>query len=121
MRIVQLMFLILFYISCRSTRNVVNEPVISVSTKERDEGLKLIAYWDCLTCHKVNESNVGPWYVQISKRYAATNSNINWLALKIISGGAGSWGKVPMTPHYDLHKNDAILMVKYILALNNFK
>ena len=39
------------------------------------------------------------------------------LADKIIKGGTGVWGNMPMTAHATLKKDDAKLMVKYILSL----
>jgi cytochrome c len=39
------------------------------------------------------------------------------LASKIIKGGQGVWGAIPMTPHSSLSEADAEQMVKYILLL----
>jgi cytochrome c len=41
------------------------------------------------------------------------------LADKIIKGGAGVWGQIPMTPHPNLSKQDAEQIVKYVLLLKN--
>jgi cytochrome c len=38
------------------------------------------------------------------------------LADKIIKGGTGNWGEVPMTPHPDVSVEDAKEMAKYILS-----
>ena len=50
-------------------------------------------------------------------KYPATDENIDHLADKIIAGGQGVWGAIPMTPHPTLSKDDAKEMVKYILSL----
>ena len=41
------------------------------------------------------------------------------LAEKVIKGGSGNWGTVPMTPHPALAEADAEQMVKYVLLLRN--
>lgn len=81
------------------------------------KGLALIGQSDCLTCHKVSERVVGPSYQEIADRYAGQAGAEDSLAIKVIQGGAGNWGQVPMTPHPNLSHDDAVAMVKYILLL----
>lgn len=81
------------------------------------KGLELIAKSDCLTCHKLNEKNIGPSYKDVAAKYENTDENITLLAGKIIKGGQGVWGQIPMTPHPALSEDDAKQMVKYILLL----
>lgn len=92
-------------------------PAAGASDADADKGLNLIAQSDCLTCHKVEEKVVGPAYRDVAKKYENTPANVDSLAGKIIHGGAGNWGQVPMTPHPQLSKEDAQTMVKYILSL----
>lgn len=80
-------------------------------------GEELIAKNDCLTCHKVDTKLIGPSYQEVAAKYTATDANINMLADKIVQGGAGNWGEIPMTPHPTVSTDDAKEMVKYILAL----
>ena len=80
-------------------------------------GEKLINKSDCLGCHNKTKKIIGPAYVEVAKKYPATEKNINMLADKIIKGGTGVWGNMPMTAHATLKKDDAKLMVKYILSL----
>lgn len=82
------------------------------------KGEQLVSSSDCLTCHKVDAKIVGPSYNDVAKKYEATEENIEMLANKIIMGGSGSWGEIPMAPHPAVSKEDAKEMVKYILALN---
>jgi cytochrome c len=84
-----------------------------------DKGIELIAASDCLTCHKVNEKAIGPAYADVAKKYPADEATITMLAGKIIKGGSGNWGEVPMTPHPQIKEDDAKTMVKYILSLKN--
>ncbi|MFZ9695692.1 MAG: c-type cytochrome [Chitinophagaceae bacterium] len=82
------------------------------------KGLGLIAKSDCLTCHKVDEKLVGPSYREVAEKYAeAPNDVVTALADKIIKGGVGNWGNVPMLPHPAISQEDAETMVRYILLL----
>lgn len=81
------------------------------------KGEQLIGASDCLTCHKVDAKLVGPSYIDVANKYPATDANIDLLAGKIIQGGSGSWGEIPMAPHPALSSDDAKEMVKYILSL----
>lgn len=83
------------------------------------KGLSLIATSDCLTCHKVDEKVTGPAYRDVANKYDNTDDNVKMLAGKILKGGSGNWGTVPMTPHPALTEADAEQMVKYILLLRN--
>ena len=81
------------------------------------KGLALVAGSDCLTCHKTSEKNIGPAYKEVAAKYENTEENIEMLAGKIIKGGSGNWGAIPMTPHPQLKQEDVEQMVKYILLL----
>lgn len=83
------------------------------------KGLELTAQYQCPTCHKIDEKLTGPAYRDVAKKYAgADDATISKLAQKVIDGGAGVWGDVPMTPHPNVSQDDAKAMVKYILLLN---
>lgn len=82
------------------------------------KGLALVSKSDCLTCHKIEEKLVGPSYREVAEKYAdAPNDVITALAEKIIKGGVGNWGNVPMLPHPAISQEDAETMVRYILLL----
>ena len=81
------------------------------------KGLALVAGSDCLTCHKVSEKVIGPAYKDVAAKYENTDANIKMLAAKVIKGGGGNWGPVPMTPHPQLKQEDVEQMIKYILLL----
>lgn len=82
-----------------------------------DAGELLIVKSDCIGCHAKENKIVGPSYLEIAAKYPSTEENINLLAGKIIKGGSGVWGTVPMTPHPNITESDAKLMSKYILSL----
>ena len=70
---------------------------------------------DCSGCHAVNERMIGPSYQEIADKYSEKDTEL--LASKIIEGGSGVWGGVPMSPHPQVSKEDAKKMVQYILSL----
>ena len=71
---------------------------------------------DCNACHKPDMKLVGPSYKAIAQKYGNTVANVNKLAAKVIAGGSGSWGAVPMTPHASLSTASARQLVRYILS-----
>lgn len=81
------------------------------------EGQKLIEKSDCVACHNKDKKLVGPSYIDIATKYPSNTKNISLLADKIIKGGSDVWGKIPMTPHLNIKKEDAKKMVSYILSL----
>lgn len=81
------------------------------------KGLELIGKSDCLTCHKVKEKNIGPAYQDVANKYENTEENVALLASKVIKGGSGVWGAIPMTPHPQISEDDAKQMIKYVLLL----
>jgi cytochrome c len=94
------------------------QPASTASNQaELDKGAELIAGSNCLTCHKINEKIIGPTYMEVAQKYEATDAIVDTLATKVIKGGSGVWGNVPMTPHPELSMDTARMMVRYILSL----
>jgi cytochrome c len=90
-----------------------------------DAGLRqglspLAARQHCDECHAMQEARIGPPFVAIAARYPAGGEAIvNRLALKIINGGAGNWGTIPMVPNERISMNDARAIARWILALGH--
>ncbi|WP_276967930.1 c-type cytochrome [Chryseobacterium sp.] len=89
--------------------------ISSSSNTPKHEGLKLIEGTYCLTCHTIDSKLIGPSYQEVAAKYS--DADLDMLAQKIIDGGKGNWGEIPMTPHTGLSKENARQMVKYILSL----
>ncbi len=53
----------------------------------------------------------------MAAKYPATEANIDTLANKVIKGGKGHWGDIPMAAHPALSQDDAKQMVKFVLSL----
>ena len=81
------------------------------------KGVELIAKSDCLTCHKTDSKVIGPAYKDVAAKYENTEANVSMLAEKIIKGGTGVWGQIPMTPHAAMSEADAKALAKYVLLL----
>jgi len=88
--------------------------VISEPAKNNLPGDQIIETQDCSACHSVNERMIGPSYKEIAEKYS--DKDIEILASKIIEGGSGVWGNVPMSAHPQVSKEDAKKMVEYILS-----
>ncbi|MBA9079722.1 c-type cytochrome [Rufibacter quisquiliarum] len=84
---------------------------------DAEKGAKLIAQSDCTACHRNDQKLVGPAYEEVAQKYEANEKNIDYLAGKIIEGGKGVWGEVPMTPHPGVSEADAKAMAQYVLSL----
>ena len=84
-------------------------------------GLRLIESGDCKTCHSIDKKSIGPGYRDVSLKYKGKAGALENLTKKIISGGSGVWGDVPMAAHPQLTSADASEMVKYILSLSDDK
>jgi len=82
------------------------------------KGAQLIANSNCSTCHKEQDKLIGPAFVEIAQKYqSGGDAIVDTLADKIIKGGSGKWGTVPMTGHPDISVDDAKTIVKYILSV----
>ena len=85
------------------------------------KGVELVGKSDCATCHRIDEKNAGPAWRDVANKYPDSDSTINYLANKIISGGSGVWGETPMAPHGDMPMEDAKALAKYVLLLKTNK
>ncbi|WP_089858459.1 c-type cytochrome [Chryseobacterium taeanense] len=83
------------------------------SASAKLSGEQLVGSLDCSGCHSLSEKMIGPSYQEIAGKYS--DKDIELLASKIIEGGSGVWGNVPMTPHTQVSKEEAKKMVEYIL------
>ncbi len=73
----------------------------------------------CLACHQVAISSVGPSYLDVSLKYRGQQNAGDYLHGKLKTGGAGVWGEVPMPPQIALKQEDADKLVAAILGLSD--
>ena len=76
----------------------------------------LITQKRCDACHDLTATRIGPPYVAIALRHRADKDNmVEVLARKIVLGGGGNWGVVPMVPNEHVTLDEARAMAKWIL------
>jgi cytochrome c len=93
------------------------ETTTAAENPEVEKGMNLVAKSDCLTCHQVETKATGPAYMEVAAKYPSNDAVVDSLSDKIIKGGAGNWGTIPMVAHPQISKDDAKAMVTYILSL----
>lgn len=72
---------------------------------------------NCMACHTVDKKVVGPSYKDVAKKYAGQKDAADKLATKVIKGGSGVWGPVPMPANAQVNDADAKKLVAWILAI----
>lgn len=97
------------------------EPEKASSDDLIKQGQALVDASDCKTCHHSTNKIIGPSHTDVAKKYEFTKANVTYLAGKIIQGGSGVWGEIPMTPHADMSQADAEKMAMYVLSLDGEK
>jgi cytochrome c len=69
----------------------------------------------CLGCHALDKKIVGPSFQSVAKKYANDPTATTFLKNKILKGGSGSWGVVPMPANARLNDADLSLLATWIL------
>lgn len=90
--------------------------LLSCAAFAEDAGLKLAQQKNCLACHGVDKKVVGPAYIDVAKKYAGNKDARNLLVTKVMKGGSGVWGAIPMPPQA-LSDAEAHQLVDWILKL----
>lgn len=86
--------------------------IISAGAAHADEALAKAK--GCLACHAVDKKVVGPSYKDVAKKYTAKDEAM--LVEKVIKGGKGVWGPVPMPPNPSVTPEEAKKIVIWILS-----
>jgi cytochrome c len=78
----------------------------------------LAAKQHCDECHAIQEARIGPPFQAVALRYSAEGPGVEErLARKIINGGAGNWGNIPMVANERVSLEDARAIARWILSL----
>lgn len=78
--------------------------------------LALATSKNCMACHAVDRKLVGPSYKDIAAKYKSDKTAADRLAAKIIKGGGGVWGAVPMPANTQVNEADSKKLAAWILA-----
>ncbi len=71
---------------------------------------------NCMACHAVASKLVGPAYKEVAKKYAGDKTAADKLATKIIKGGSGVWGPVPMPANPQVSEAEAKKLATWVLG-----
>ena len=72
---------------------------------------------NCMACHTVDKKVVGPAYKDVAAKYAKQKDAADMLAQKILKGGSGVWGPVPMPANAQVSPAEAQKLANWILTL----
>lgn len=72
---------------------------------------------NCMACHAVDKKLVGPAYKDVAKKYAGDAKAADMLAAKIIKGGSGVWGAVPMPANPKVSEADSKKLAAWVLGM----
>lgn len=70
----------------------------------------------CMACHALDKKLVGPAYKEVAAKYKGDKAAVATLAAKVIAGGKGNWGAVPMPPN-KVTEDEAKKLVTWVLSL----
>ncbi len=72
---------------------------------------------NCMACHAVDKKLVGPAYKDVAAKYAGQKDAVDKLAIKIMKGGSGVWGPVPMPANTQVSEAEAKQLAAWVLSL----
>jgi len=72
---------------------------------------------NCLACHAIDKKVIGPAYKDVAAKYAGQADAAAKLAQKVMKGGSGVWGAVPMPANPQVNEAEAKQLVQWILSL----
>jgi cytochrome c len=78
--------------------------------------LALATSKNCMACHAVDKKLVGPSYKDVAAKYKADKSAVDKLAAKIIKGGSGVWGAVPMPANPQVNEAEAKKLAAWVMT-----
>ena len=71
---------------------------------------------NCMACHAVDKKLVGPAYKEVAAKYAGQKDAVDKLAAKILKGGSGVWGPVPMPANAQVNEAEAKKLAAWVLS-----
>jgi cytochrome c len=91
--------------------------LLPLTAVAQDDGAALVTAKLCNACHQMDAPSLGPSWQAIAARHAARSDvMVDVLAGKIIRGGGGNWGLVPMVPNQRVDEIEARILAQWILS-----
>lgn len=78
--------------------------------------LALATSKNCMSCHAVDRKILGPSFKEVAAKYKDSKGAADMLATKIIKGGSGVWGAVPMPANNQVSEADAKKLAAWVLS-----
>lgn len=78
--------------------------------------LALATSKNCMSCHAVERRILGPSFKEVAAKYKDNKGAADMLATKIIKGGSGVWGQVPMPANNQVSEADAKKLAAWVLS-----
>ena len=72
---------------------------------------------NCMACHAVDKKLVGPSYKDVAAKYTGQKDAVDKLVHKVMKGGSGVWGAVPMPANPQVTEAEAKQLVQWILTV----
>jgi cytochrome c len=72
---------------------------------------------NCMACHASDKKLIGPSFKDIAAKYAGQKDAADNLAAKIVKGGAGAWGQVPMPANPQVSEAEAKQLAAWVLTV----
>lgn len=70
----------------------------------------------CVACHAADSKRIGPSYKEVAAKYAGNKDAVAALATKVVKGGGGVWGTIPMPANSQVNLAEAKTLVQWILT-----
>lgn len=87
----------------------------SVHAAAPDPMMELATKKNCLACHTVASKLVGPAYADVADKYKGDKAARDKLAAKVVAGGVGVWGPIPMPANPQVSLEEAKKLVDWVL------
>lgn len=71
---------------------------------------------NCMACHSIDKKLVGPAYKDVAAKYKGDKAAADKLAAKVMKGGSGVWGTIPMPANTQVNEAEAKTLVAWVLS-----
>lgn len=71
---------------------------------------------NCMACHAIDKDVVGPAFKKVAAKYAGDKDAVDKLTQKVLKGGSGTWGPIPMPANTQVTEAEAKQLVTWVLT-----
>lgn len=90
--------------------------VLSLAAAPAFANQQLAQQKNCMACHALDKKQVGPSYKDVAAKYAGQKDAVQKLTQKVLKGGSGAWGAVPMPANPQVSEAEARQLVQWVLS-----